>query len=449
MPKNSKDSNLVVIVGRPNVGKSTLFNRLIGKRQAIETAEAGTTRDWLVGECSWRNKTFQVVDMAGMHGEEKGDLGEVIRDSIDKLIHKAKIILFLVDAKAGLTPADEKIAEVLRKLGKPIYLVANKSANPNTDILAIGEFARLGFEKNFSITAISGRGLDKLLDAIVKNFSSLRKKPVEAEETAEYINVAILGRPNVGKSTLFNQLIGENRALVSEAPGTTRDTVESVMEIEDNFFRFIDTAGIRKRKARSEKLIEKLAVLRAEKIVENSDIVLLVLDGVEGITQQDLHILELVDRYATGLLILINKKDLISGEKSQRELQIFREKAQFVNWAQILFISAKTKANLEKIPKFLSQIFESRKQEFPQEKLQEVLRKILQRQPVPQAPNCKKIKLLGISQAGTNPPCFRIFSNFPEKLHFSYKRFIKKELYQALGFFSTALKIYFSRQPEK
>lgn len=438
--KNKNNQNLVAIVGRPNVGKSTLFNRLIGKRQAIETQEAGTTRDWLVGECKWRNKTFTIADMAGMYGKEIGDLGKAIQDSINKLIDEAKVILFLVDAKEGLMELDKKIAEDLRKIKKPVYLVINKVSNQEMETQAEAEFSKLGFEKVFMIAAISGRNTDQLLNELIKNFP--QKLTTEKQE---FINVAILGRPNVGKSLLFNNLIGETRALVSEVPGTTRDTVDSIVRIHDQVYRFIDTAGIRKRGARSKKLIEKISFLRTEKIVENSDIVILLIDSVEGTTKQDLHILELVDRYSTGLLILLNKKDLIDQEKLKKELQIFREKAPFVNWAEILTISAKTKENLAKIPKILSKIVESRNKKYSLKELEKILQDILKKRPVPQKPNFKEIKILKIIQEATNPPNFAVFSNFPEKLHFSYKRYIKRELMSALKFFSTAIKIWFIR----
>jgi len=441
-----KKENLVVIVGRPNVGKSTFFNRLVSKRQAIETAEAGTTRDWLVGECKWRNKSFEVADMAGMYGDEQSDISREIQLSINNLIARARIVLFIVDAQDGLLDLDKKIAEDLRKSKKPIYLIINKVGTEEVRLTSKAEFSSLGFDNLFCISAINGKGVDRFLDQLIKN---IPRQKITKTQLTELINVAILGRPNVGKSTLFNKLIGETRAIVSEIPGTTRDTVDSIIKIKDYTYRFIDTAGIRKRKARSLQLIEKISFLRTEQIVDSSHIIILIIDGVEGVTRQDLHIFEMVDKNACGLLVLINKKDLLTVEKLQREKQIFLEKAPFIGWAQILTISAKTSDNINKIPDILNKITDSRKQIFEQKLLDETLAKILQKKSVPQKPNFKTIKITGIQQSGINPPEFRIFTNFPEQLHFSYKRFIKKELVRILNFYSTALKIHFTRIKEK
>ncbi|MFH1749494.1 MAG: ribosome biogenesis GTPase Der [bacterium] len=442
METTSENNKLTVIVGRSNVGKSTLFNRLVGRRKAIETAEPGTTRDWLVGKCEWRDKSFEVADMAGMYGDEQGDLFKEIQLFIGKLLAKAKIVLFVVDAKDGLLDLDKKIAENLRQSKKLIYLIINKVGSEEMCVTAEAEFSSLGFEKIFCISAINGKGVDKFLDQFIKDIP--RKKIVKTQ-SIDQVNVAILGRPNVGKSTLFNKLIGESRAVVSEIPGTTRDTVDSVIKIKDHTYRFIDTAGIRKRKARSLQLIEKISFLRTEQVVDSSHIVILIIDGVEGVTKQDLHILEMVDKNACGLVVLINKKDLMNPEKLQREKQIFQEKTLFISWAQVLTVSAKTSENINKIPDILKKITDSRKQLFEQQLLDEILVKILQKKSVPQKPNFKTIKITKIQQSGINPPEFRVFTNFPEQLHFSYKRFLKKELVRALNYYSTSVKIHFTR----
>ncbi|MFC1656465.1 ribosome biogenesis GTPase Der [Patescibacteria group bacterium] len=445
MEKNSEYKNLTVIVGRPNVGKSTLFNRLVGRRKAIETTEAGTTRDVLFGSCEYKNKSFDVADMAGMYDHEQGDLSKEIKLSISKLIPKAEKILFVVDAKDGLLDFDKKIAEHLRKIKKPIYLLVNKVSTEEMGISSEAEFSSLGFGKIFCISAINGRGVSKFLDEFIKDIAEKKIKDIEIPNE---VGVAILGRPNVGKSTLFNNLVGSHRAIVSEIPGTTRDTIDSVVKIGDNNYRFIDTAGIRKRKARSLQLIEKISYLRTEKIVENSQIIILIIDGVEGVTKQDLHILEMVDKNACGLIVLINKKDLISQEKIEREKQIFKEKAPFISWAKVFIISAETGENIHKISEELKKITDSRKRLFEQKLLDQTLENILQKKSVPQKPNFKKIKITEIKQSAINPPEFKIFTNFPEQLHFSYKRFIKKELVSALGFYSTSLKIHFTRTRE-
>ncbi len=437
-----KNKDLVVIIGRPNVGKSTLFNRLVGRRKAIETAEAGTTRDWLVGECEWRNKSFEVADMAGMYGDEEGELFRKIQNEIIKLLKQAKIVLFVVDAKDGLMDLDKKIAENLRKSNKLIYLLINKVSTDQMCSLSVAEFSNLGFDDMFCVSAINGKGIDKFLDIFIKD---IPRKKIQKNKLINLVNVAILGRPNSGKSTLFNKLIGETRAIVSEIPGTTRDTVDSVITINDYNYRFIDTAGIRKRKARSLELIEKISYLRTEQVVENSHIILLLIDGVEGITKQDLHILEMVDKNACGLLVLINKKDIMSPDQTEREKQIFKEKAPFIAWSKVLMISAKTSDNLNKIPAILKKIVNSRTQSFEQEVLDDILRNILEKKSVPQKPNFKKIKITGIQQSGINPPEFKMFTNFPEQLHFSYKRFIKKELVSSLKYYSTSIKIHFTR----
>ncbi len=424
---------LIAVVGRPNVGKSTLFNRLIGRRRSIVTDEPGITRDRIYGSTSWNGRIFEVVDTGGIVPGEETEIPQRIFDQAQIAIDEASLIFFVVDSRAAITASDQELTRLLRKTSKPVFLVVNKVDSAHKQSADVAEFHRLGFAKVFPVSAEHGLGITELLDEV-----AILIPPPEAPENDSHneINVAIIGRPNVGKSTLLNRLVGEERAMVSPIAGTTRDAVDSVIQHGDTTFRFVDTAGIR-RKGKTELKAEKLSIVMARRHLERSDVAILVIDGTEGVTALDAHIGGYAHEAGRSVIIVVNKWDIV--EKTHRITADFdreiRERLKFLSFAPILYISAKTGQRVQRVYEALMEVYRSRFTRIPTSELNEFLRgEVLGRGGLP-----SDVKIRYIAQVKTNPPTFVMFSNKKAKLHFSFERFIENRIRERFPFKGTPI----------
>jgi len=434
---------VVAIVGRTNVGKSTLFNRFIKKRFAVTSFEPQTTRDRLYAETSWRGEDFVLVDTAGLNIDIPGETPQKVKKllqnvkfQVDEAIKEADALIFLVDIIDGITPQDKEIADLLRKSEKPLMLVVNKVDNSEREKNA-QEFSKLGVGKPISVSAISGRKSGDLLDELL---NVLKKVKPQKESRKSDVNIAILGRPNVGKSTLLNKIVGKERVLVSEAPGTTIDTVDVVFEYRDKTLRLVDTAGIRRR-GKIKIGIEKFSVLRAIKSISRADIALLLLDSQEGITNQDLHIAQFVLESGKGLILVVNKWDLMENEVSiENFLESIRDRVRFLPWSPVIFVSALTGKNVGKIPELILIVDSSRKLKIPTHKINDVISKAIIDNP-PKTKGRTQPKIYFSSQIGISPPTFTLKVNDRSLFHFSYIRYLEKKIRENFDFTGTPIKI--------
>ena len=451
---------LLAIVGRPNVGKSTLFNRIVGSRRAIVGDESGITRDRLYGEGEWRGRQLRLVDTGGIIPDEKDFIpAEVFRQARVALGEAAAIVM-VVDGRTELAASDLELARLLLKTGKPLFLAINKIDTEKQQALA-NEFHRLGIRELFPISAEHGRGVDDLLDAVLEALPSEDRITTEDtkdtwEESASEIKVAIIGHPNVGKSTLLNRLTGSERAIVSPVPGTTRDAVDEVVERDGQRFRFIDTAGIR-RKGKTHLMAEKLSVVMARKHLEAADIALLVIDATEGVSQLDAAIAGYAHESGRSVIIVVNKWDLvISGQKqpvsqaktariqeSKRPAdraayeQRLRYGLKFLSYAPVLFISATNGKGAEKILPMLEKVASERRKRIPTAEMNRFLKQVdFDRASVPAS---KRVKIYYMTQAAVAPPTFILFTDRKVRLHFSYQRFLENQIRRAFGFLGTPI----------
>ena len=450
----------LAIVGRPNVGKSALFNRIVGSRRAIVGDESGITRDRLYGEAEWRGQRLRVVDTGGIIPDEKDFIpAEVFRQARVALGEAAAIVM-VVDGRTELAASDLELARLLLKTGKPLFLAINKIDTEKQQALA-NEFHRLGIRELFPISAEHGRGVDELLDAVLEALPSEDRITTEGtedtgEESASEIKVAIIGHPNVGKSTLLNRLTGSERAIVSPVPGTTRDAVDEVVERDGQRFRFIDTAGIR-RKGKTHLMAEKLSVVMARKHLEAADIALLVIDATEGVSQLDAAIAGYAHESGRSVIIVVNKWDLvISGQKqpvsqaktariqeSKRPAdraayeQRLRYGLKFLSYAPVLFISATNGKGAEKILPMLEKVASERRKRIPTAEMNRFLKQVdFDRASVPAS---KRVKIYYMTQAAVAPPTFILFTDRKVRLHFSYQRFLENQIRRAFGFLGTPI----------
>ena len=417
---------LVAIIGRPNVGKSTIFNRLVGRRRAIVSDEPGITRDRIYGTLDWSGVPFEIVDTGGIIPGEESEIPQKIFEQARVAIEAASIVLLVVDARAGRTPGDEELAGLLRRTERPVFLLVNKIDTTSQEA-DIAEFARLAIEKIFPISAEHGRGFTELLDDIA---AALPENP-EYEADTDEIKVAIIGRPNAGKSTLLNMLVGEQRSMVSPVAGTTRDAVDSVIERSGVRFRFIDTAGIR-RKGKTDQTAEKLSVIMARKHMGLSDVAILLIDGERSIAAIDATIGGYAHEAGRSVLIAVNKWDLV--EKSPTITADFerkiRERLKFLEYAPILFISAKTGQRVQKLYGMLEKIYEHRRRRVGTGELNQFLKEVsMERGGLP-----SEVKVRYIAQVKTGPPTFVVFANTKRKLHFSFERFLMNQIRERFSF---------------
>lgn len=432
---------LIAIVGRPNVGKSALFNRLLGERRAIVEDIPGTTRDRLVGEVEWRGRAFDVVDTGGVAEptsvEGSGAYMDLIRAQVEEAIAEASLLLFVVDAKAGPTSADAEVADMVRRSRKPSLLIANKADNERRGEAA-AEFYELGLGEPHAISALNGRGVGELLDII----DDLVVLPPEAETEPKTLRVAIVGRPNVGKSALVNAILGQQRVIVSEIAGTTRDAIDTPFEYNGHSLTLIDTAGIR-RPGRIEGSIEHFSVLRARAALERADVAVAVFDAPERLRAQDLHIIGMALDASTGLIVCGNKWDLIEDVADPRAfLASVSRRMRFAPWAPVVVVSALEKTGLDVL---LMEVLASGAQRglrVPTGELNAIMRGAMARRPPPLAGK-RRIKLLYVTQPETEPPTFVFFVNDATLVPATYRRYLENSLRAACGYRGAGLKMVF------
>ncbi len=425
----------IALVGRPNVGKSTLFNRICGHRKAITDGRPGSTRDRNYAQVTWQGAAFEVIDTGGLLlGSDDPLLGpatEQARTAIDE----ADVVLFLVDARAGLLPDDEAIARELRHKGKPVLVVVNKAEAGES---ALSDFARFGFDRVYAISAEHGQGIGDLLDAALEGLPR-----VEAvEETSRPIGLALVGRPNVGKSSLLNRLVGRERAVVSEVPGTTRDAVDEVFEHSGRRYRLVDTAGIRRVRLLKEN-VDHVSVVQARRAIERADVAVLVLDGDEGLRELDATVGGELVEAGVGVVIAVNKWDLAEGRKVQRGAfeQDARDALKFLPWAPLIFVSAKTGYGLSALLGAVDRVNRARQERVTTGELNRLLARAVEAY----APKADKgnlpVRILYGSQIGTTPPTFAISINQPVDLHFSYRRYLENRIRETFGFEGTPIRL--------
>jgi GTP-binding protein len=429
----------VAIVGRPNVGKSTLFNRILGGRDAIVSEHAGTTRDRHFGEAEWGGRRFWLVDTGGLLPDSHEVMDKAIRRQVEVALGEADVILLVADGKDGLHPVDQAVAEKLRRSGRPVVLAVNKLDRGEDDIAA-HEFHALGFGTPIAVSAGVGTRSGDLLDAIVAKLP-----PVSAQEDEESIAVAIVGRPNAGKSSLANRLLGEERYVVHPEAGTTRDAVDSVLRYDGKLLRFIDTAGLRRR-ARVEDDIEFYSTLRTRRAIERADVCVLVVDAAMGLHNQDLRIATEAWERGSGLVIAVNKWDLI-GEKdantARRGEETLIQKAPFLQYVPFVYTSALTGQRSRKILDLVLEVAEARERRIATAEVNRVLGDLVGRQQPPQKPG-EEVKLLYASQIGTSPPAFAIVSNRPDDVPESYQRYLLHGFRDAWEFTGAPVRLKFS-----
>ena len=432
---------LVAIVGRPNVGKSTLFNRLIGKREAIVDDQSGVTRDRNYGECEWNGKIFRVIDTGG-YVPDSADLFEAaIREQVELAVDEADTIIFLVDLKAGVNPIDRIIIDLLRQSNKKYFLVVNK-VDAEVHVAAAAEFYSLGVDKVYDISALSGRSTGDLLDDIVKDFPA---KELIEEDTR--LKVAIVGRPNVGKSSLTNALLGIERSIVTDIPGTTRDSLDSILKYYGEEIILVDTAGLRKKKNVDES-IEFYSNLRTLKAIGESDVTVVMVDAQIGFDKQDQKIIDEAVRWRRGLIIAVNKWDLVEKEtNTARAFEVsIKEKLGTVDYAPIIFISALTKQRIFKLIELCKNVQDERTKKISTAELNDTLLPEIEKNPPPASPTGKEVKIKFISQVGEHYPIFLFFSNYPKYIPEHYRRFLERLLRRTYGFQGVPITVSFRQK---
>ncbi len=437
---------VVAIVGRPNVGKSTLFNALAGERISIVEETPGVTRDRIYANVSWLDRDFTLIDTGGIEPESKDILLSQMREQAQAAIDTADVILFMTDAKQGVTDDDEKIADLLRRSRKPVILVVNKVDHFEKYMPDVYEFYSLGMGDPVPISAASRLGLGDMLDQVIACFPDR----TEEEEEDTRPRVAIVGKPNVGKSSIINKLLGQQRLIVSESPGTTRDAVDTDVIYEGREYVFIDTAGLR-RKSRIKEELERYSIIRAVSAIERADVVLLVIDAVEGITEQDAKIAGIAHDRGKGSVIVVNKWDAVEEktDKSTREYeQQIREVLSFMSYAEIVFVSALTGQRLPKIFDKIDTVIQNQNLRIPTGILNEILADAVAMQQPP-TDKGRPLKLYYITQVGVKPPTFVIFVNDKSMMHFSYTRYIENQIRKSFGFKGTPLKFIIRERKEK
>ncbi len=441
---------IVAIVGRPNVGKSTFFNRLIGQRKAIVEDLPGTTRDRLYGDSDWNGRVFTVVDTAGLLFEEEDataplvEIARRVREQAELAIAEADAIIFMVDAVEGLTTADAEVAEGLRHTYKPVVLAANKADNQERTLNAV-EFYALNLGEPIPMSAYHGIGTGDVLDRVAELLPV-----VEEEDEEDTVKVAIVGRPNVGKSLLLNRLLGQERSVVSAVPGTTRDSIDTPLEVGGVRMLLIDTAGIRRR-GKIERGIEKYSVMRALRAIERADVALILIDAEEGVTAQDTHVAGMVLEQLKGVAILVNKWDLIikDNETFNAFTRHVRDQFNFIPYAPLLFISAKTGQRVEQIIPLALEIAQERQRRIPTSELNTLLREAVYDHPPTAVHKGAHLRIYYATQPQVAPPVFLFFTNDAEEIHWGYARYLENRIREKYAFSGTPIKIVFRSRDEK
>lgn len=434
---------IVAIVGRPNVGKSTLFNRLAGKRISIVQDTPGVTRDRIYAEAEWLNYNFTMIDTGGIEPEREDIIVKQMRRQANIAIETADVIVFIVDGKEGLTAADNEVATMLRKSKKPVVLVVNKVDSLKDEDNA-WEFYNLGIGDPITVSASQGLGLGDMLDKVVENFD----KSIYDEEDDEYIRIAMIGKPNVGKSSLINKLLGEERVIVSDVPGTTRDAIDSYLETDEGKFILIDTAGLR-RKSKVKEEIERYSVVRTYAAIERADVCILIIDATEGITEQDEKIIGYAHEMRKAIMVIVNKWDLI--EKDDKTLDKFKKDLQgnlkFLSYAEYLFISALTGQRVGKVLEIAKKCYENYDKRISTGILNDVISKaVLMKEPP--VVGIKRMKIYYVTQVATKPPKFVFFVNDESTRQFSYERYLENQLRNSFDFKGTGIQIEYRQRKE-
>ena len=435
---------IVAVVGRPNVGKSTLFNVLAGERISIVKDTPGITRDRIYADVTWLDTSFTLIDTGGIEPDSKDIILSQMREQAQIAIDTADVILFMTDVKQGLVDADAKVADMLRRSQKPVILVVNKVDNYDKYIADVYEFYNLGIGDPHPVSSINKLGMGDMLDEVVSYFD----KSGEEEEEDDRIRVAIIGKPNVGKSSIINRLIGENRLIVSNIAGTTRDAVDTEVKYNGKEYVFIDTAGLRRKNKIKEEL-EKYMIIRAVSAVERADIAVLVIDAVEGVTEQDAKIAGIALERGKAVIVAVNKWDAI--EKNNHTMKKFtgrvREVLSFMPYAEILYISAMTGQRFTKLYETIDIVNENHSMRIATGVLNEIMAEAVALQQPP-SDKGKRLRLYYITQVSVKPPTFVIFVNDKELMHFSYTRYIENQIREAFGFRGTPLKFFIRERKE-
>lgn len=433
---------IVVIVGRPNVGKSTLFNRILGKKDAIVDNFSGVTRDRNYGEAEWAGKNFRLIDTGGYVPQSEDLFEKAIREQVEIAVEEADAIIFLVDCRAGLTPIDMEIAGLLRQSGKKYFLVVNKVDSEKFESSA-AEFYSLGVDTVYDVSAIGGRKIGDLLDVITADFDPWS----EDDLTDERLKIAIVGRPNVGKSSLTNALLGYDRSIVTNIPGTTRDSIDSVLKYYGKDVILVDTAGLRKKK-RVEESIEFFSTIRTLRSIAECDVAIVMVDAVLGVEKQDQKIIDEAVARRKGIILAVNKWDLVEKETNtarDKETTI-REKIGSIDYLPIVFISALTKQRIYKMLDLAFQVKEERRKTISTAKLNDVLLEEIKRTPPPATSNGKEVKIKYITQAAGSYPVFLFFANYPKEIADHYKKFLERTIRKHFGFSGVPISMSFKEK---
>lgn len=432
---------VVALIGRQNVGKSTMLNRLAGKQIAIIEDLPGTTRDRVLTTISWQDTDFTLVDTGGLEAKPDGSIAQGVKDQADTAIGEADVIVFLVDIRDGVTPLDMDIADMLRRTSKPVILAANKADNSKIEGNLV-EFYELGIGDPIAVSAHHGRGTADLLDKIV----SLLPAQTISEDEGESIKVAIVGRPNVGKSALLNALLGEQRVIVDDTPGTTRDAIDTLLDYKGQSVLLIDTAGI-KRRGRQGTGVDKYSVIRSLRAIDRADIALLVVDANEPFTAQDVHIGGYVRQMAKGIILIVNKWDLAQETNKTEWNNYIRSQLNFIPYAPIVYTSAKNGQGVNKIMPQVHQVYQERLKRLSTATVNNVIQQAVASHNLPRIGR-KRLKILYATQADVNPPTFVFFINDKKLIHFSYQRYLENKLRQTFGFTGTPLRLIFKTRGE-
>lgn len=429
---------IVAIVGRPNVGKSTLFNIFANSRISIVEDTPGVTRDRLCADTEWLDNEFMMVDTGGIEIMNTDKIAVSIRQQAQIAIAEADVILFVCDARAGITHEDAEVAKMLRQSKKPIVLAINKADSPKQE-MEIFEFYNLGIGEPIPVSAANHLGLGDLLDAVVEKFPETSAYGEDGNE--DEIKVALIGRPNVGKSSIFNTLVGEERSIVSDVAGTTRDAIDTPVIREGQKFLFIDTAGMR-RKARIDEPIEKYSIIRSLRAVDRSDVVLMVIDAIDGVTEQDKKIAGYAHEAGKGIVLVVNKWDLYDKDNTStlRYTENLRRELVFMQYAPVVFVSAMTKQRIHRLPEVIHYVAEQNAMRISTSVLNQVVEDAIAINPPPTEKG-QRLKILYATQVKIKPPTFVIFVNEPEIMHFSYQRYLENKLREAFGFEGTPLQM--------
>ena len=429
---------IVAIVGRPNVGKSTLFNIFANSRISIVEDTPGVTRDRLYADTEWLDNEFMMVDTGGIEIMNTDKIAVSIRQQAQIAIAEADVILFVCDARAGITHEDAEVAKMLRQSKKPIVLAINKADSPKQE-MEIFEFYNLGIGEPIPVSAANHLGLGDLLDAVVEKFPETSAYGEDGNE--DEIKVALIGRPNVGKSSIFNTLVGEERSIVSDVAGTTRDAIDTPVIREGQKFLFIDTAGMR-RKARIDEPIEKYSIIRSLRAVDRSDVVLMVIDAIDGVTEQDKKIAGYAHEAGKGIVLVVNKWDLYDKDNTStlRYTENLRRELVFMQYAPVVFVSAMTKQRIHRLPEVIHYVAEQNAMRISTSVLNQVVEDAIAINPPPTEKG-QRLKILYATQVKIKPPTFVIFVNEPEIMHFSYQRYLENKLLEAFGFEGTPLQM--------